>query len=351
MPLPSAEHHHIVFLQGSVLEIPKFDLPAPFTFSQTVYDWTSSAEVPDRIRDASIIVLSAARVDAAALSRDVSPHLKLIVMVASGFDCIDLEACRKRGIVVCNCPNSNIEAVSEHAIGMYFAARRRLLDMHMSTRAGKWKARGLLMFDYLDKDGIPPLTCQDEVAGIIGNGGVGKATIICVLSKNLTRVSGKRIATLARNLGMKVLVSDRKASATPDPTRVSFETVIKQSTVLFIAVPLMDSTRNFISTPEFENMSSHAIVVNVSRGGTVDEEALVHALRERKISGAATDVFNGEPAGPDTSPLLAEDAKDLNIIATPHLAWLSQRTSVNYGSKLKLAVEAWAAGQPVNVVS
>ncbi|EAA65477.1 hypothetical protein AN0701.2 [Aspergillus nidulans FGSC A4] len=323
MPLPSAEHHHIVFLQGSVLEIPKFELPAPFTYSQTVYDWTSSAEVPDRIRDASIIILSAARVDAAALSRDVSPHLKLIVMVASGFDCIDLEACSKRGIVVCNCPNSNIEAVSEHAIGMYFAARRRLLDMHMSTRAGKWKERGLLMFDYLDKDGIPPLTCQDEVAGIIGNGGVG----------------------------MKVLVSGRKASATSDPTRVPFETVIKQSTVLFIAVPLMNSTRNFISTPEFENMSSHAIVVNVSRGGTVDEEALVHALRERKISGAATDVFNGEPAGPDTSPLLSEDAKDLNIIATPHLAWLSQRTSVNYGSKLKLAVEAWAAGQPVNVVS
>jgi glycerate dehydrogenase len=150
---------------------------------------------------------------------------------------------------------------------------------------------------------------------------------------------------------MKVLISDRKASATPDPARVPFETVIKQSTVLFIAVPLMDSTRNFISNPEFENMSSHAIVVNVSRGGTVDEEALVHALRVRKISGAATDVFNGEPAGPDTSPLLAEDAKDLNIIATPHLAWLSQRTSVNYGSKLKLAVEAWAAGQPVNVVS
>ncbi|KAL4977323.1 D-isomer specific 2-hydroxyacid dehydrogenase [Aspergillus desertorum] len=334
MPLPSAGHHHIVFLQGSVLQIPKFDLPAPFTYSQTVYDWTSSAEVPDRIRDASIIILSAARVDASALSPDVTPHLQLIVMVASGFDCIDLEACRKRGIVVCNCPNSNIEAVSEHAIGMYFAARRRLLDMHMSTRAGKWKEKGLLMFDYLDKDGTPPLTCQDEVAGIIGNGSVGK-----------------RIATLARNLGMKVLVSDRKASTALDPTRVPFEIVIKQSTVLFIAVPLMDSTRDFISTAEFENMSSHAVIVNVSRGGTVDEEALVQALRERKISGAATDVFRGEPAGPDTSPLLAEDVKDLNIIATPHLAWLSQRTSVNYGSKLKLAVEAWAAGRPVNVVS
>lgn len=176
MPSPSAEHHHIVFLQGAVLEIPQFNFPPPFTYSQTVYPWTSSAEVSERIHDASIIVLSNARIDAAVLSPSISPHLRLIVMVATGFDCVDLEACRKRGIVVSNCPNSNIEAVSEHAIGMYFAARRKLLDMHMSIRAGHWKEKGLLMFEYLDKDGTPPLTCQDEVAGIIGNGSVGKGS-------------------------------------------------------------------------------------------------------------------------------------------------------------------------------
>ncbi|KAL4806645.1 D-isomer specific 2-hydroxyacid dehydrogenase [Aspergillus unguis] len=334
MPLPSAEHHHIVFLQGAVIQIPQFNFPAPFTYSQTVYPWTSSAEVPERVGDASIIILSNARVDAAVLSPEVSPHLKLIVMVATGFDCVDLEACRKRGIVVSNCPGSNIEAVSEHAIGMYFAARRKLLDMHMATMAGSWREKGLLMFEYLDKDGTPPLTCQDEVAGIIGNGSIGK-----------------RIATLARNLGMRVLVSDRKARDAPDTSRVPFESVIKESTVLFVAVPLTDSTRNFISTPEFESMSSHAVVVNVSRGGTVDEEALVQALRERKISGAAMDVFKVEPAGPGTSPLLSEEAKDLNIIATPHLAWLSQRTAANYASKLKTTVEGWATGQPVNVVA
>jgi glycerate dehydrogenase len=162
---------------------------------------------------------------------------------------------------------------------------------------------------------------------------------------------GKRIAALARNLGMKVLVSDRKGSATSDSPRIPFDSVVKQSTVLFVAVPLTDSTRNIISTPELESMSSHTVLVNVSRGGTVDEEALFQALRERKICGAATDVFRDEPAGPGTTPLLSEEAKDLNIIATPHLAWLSQRTSVNYASKLKQAVEAWAIGQSVNVVT
>ncbi|KAL5339870.1 D-isomer specific 2-hydroxyacid dehydrogenase [Aspergillus crustosus] len=334
MPLPSAEHHHIVFLQGSVLQIPQFNLPAPFTYSQTVHPWTSASEVAERIHDASIITLSAVRIDAAVLSPEVSPYLKLIVIVGTGYDCVDLEICRKRGITVCNCPASNIEAVSEHAIGMYFATRRKLLDMHLATRTGKWKEKGLLMFDYLDKDGTPPLTCQDEVAGIIGNGSVGK-----------------RIAMLARNLGMKVIVSDRKASTTADPSRVPFKSVIEQSTVLFVAVPLSDATRNFISTPELEAMSSHAVLVNVSRGGTIDEDALVQALRDGKISGAATDVFREEPAGPGNTPLLAEDAKDLNIIATPHLAWLSQRTAVNYAAKLKQVVENWSMGQAINVVS
>jgi glycerate dehydrogenase len=150
---------------------------------------------------------------------------------------------------------------------------------------------------------------------------------------------------------MKVIVSDRKTSNTADPSRVPFKSTIEQSTVIFVAVPLSDATRNFISTSEFEAMSSHAVLVNVSRGGTVDEDALVQALREGKISGAATDVFREEPAGPGNTPLLAEDAKDLNIIATPHLAWLSQRTALNYAAKLKQVVEAWSAGQPINVVS
>jgi glycerate dehydrogenase len=342
----------MVFLQGDVLQIPQFDLPAPLTYSQTVYNWTTAAQVPERIRDASIIALSAVRIDAHALSPEVSPHLKLIVMVATGYDCVDLEACRKRGVVVSNCPNSNIEAVSEHAIGMYFAARRKLLNMHMATRAGKWRQKGLLMLDYVDKDGTPPLTCQDEIAGIIGNGSVGEEQYLAFLVLlNLTVRLGKRIAMLASSLGMKVIVSDRKSSTTTDSSRVPFESVIKQSTVLFVAVPLLDSTRNFISTAEFESMSPHAVLVNVSRGGTVDEEALLKALREGKISGAATDVFKEEPAGPENSPLVAEDAKDLNIIATPHLAWLSQRTAVNYATKLKLAIDGWSRGQPVNVVA
>ena len=98
-------------------------------------------------------------------------------------------------------------------------------------------------------------------------------------------------------------------------------------------------------------MSPHAILVNVSRGGVVDEEALIDALKEGTIAGAATDVFREEPANPQNSPLLSEEAKSLNLTVTPHLAWLSRKTLANYSQMVKMAIEGWSAGQPCNVVS
>ncbi|KAF7597541.1 hypothetical protein BBP40_000019 [Aspergillus hancockii] len=193
------------------------------------------------------------------------------------------------------------------------------------------------MFEFLDKDGTPPLTCAEEVVGIIGNGGVGK-----------------RIANLAQGLGMKVLISGRKGPGSPNTPgsddRTPFETVVKQSTVIFLAIPLHETTRNLISTPELEAMSHHAVLINVSRGGVVDEAALVKALRENQIAGAATDVFLKEPAGPETSTLLEKGTEDLNLVVTPHLAWLSQRTAKGYSQLLKDGVEGWFTGERNNIV-
>ncbi|KAB8237360.1 hypothetical protein ETB97_001599 [Aspergillus alliaceus] len=329
-------HHHMVVLQGDFFYAPELILPEPYTYTKTVYPQTTLANLHERIHDASILVLCAFPVDAVALSEEKTPYLKHVVIVASGTDCVDLEACRKRGIAVTNCPGANIAAVSEHAIGLYFTTRRKIVDMNAETRAGEWKKR-ILMFQFLDKDGIPPLTCEEEVVGIIGNGRVGK-----------------RIAHLAQGLGMKVLISDRKnpggIGSPISEGRTPFEAVIKQSTVLFLAIPLHETTRNLISTPELEAMSPHAVLINVSRGGVVDEEALVRALRKHQIAGAATDVFLKEPAGPDNSPLLAEGTEDLNLVVTPHLAWLSQRTAKGYSKLFKDAVEGWFTGNRPNVV-
>ncbi|KAI9931923.1 hypothetical protein ASPWEDRAFT_40283 [Aspergillus wentii DTO 134E9] len=340
MSPPSPTHHNIVHLQADFTSVVEFDLPAPHTYTNIIYPLTALSDLHERIRDATIITFANIKLDAVTLSPEVSPHLKFIAIVATGTDCVDLEACRKRGIVVSNCPSANIESVSEHALGLYFATRRRMFDVHMLTRAGEWRPGQSPIARMLDSDGERPLTCQEEVVGIVGNGNVGK-----------------RIATLARALGMTVMISGRKTSSNPnlsngfsDDQRVPFETVMKQSTVIFLAVPLTSSTKNLISTPEFESMSPHAVLVNVSRGGVVDEEALVQALKENQIAGAATDVFREEPADPANSPLLAEDTKDLNLVVTPHVAWAARKTKVNQNRMTKQIVEDWAAGSPSNLV-
>ena len=161
---------------------------------------------------------------------------------------------------------------------------------------------------------------------------------------------------------MKVVVAARKPSASdsladalppvkPDSDRVPFDEVLKQATVLVLSLPRIPETLNLISSAEFEKMHPYAVLINISRGGIVDEAAVVQALKQKQIAGYATDVYNVEPVeGPEDTPLLSEEAKDLNITMSPHLAWFSQRTLKNLGYILKETVEAWAKGEEINVI-
>jgi lactate dehydrogenase-like 2-hydroxyacid dehydrogenase len=164
---------------------------------------------------------------------------------------------------------------------------------------------------------------------------------------------------------MKVLVAARKAPSntfsslgggllpapSADDNRVPFDDVLRQATVLVLALPRSAQTLNLISTAEFDKMHPYAVVVNIARGGIVDEAALVQAMKEKRIAGYATDVYQVEPVGgPEDTPLLAEDAKDLNITLSPHLAWMSQRTMKNLAEIMKATVEGWVGGKEINVV-
>jgi lactate dehydrogenase-like 2-hydroxyacid dehydrogenase len=170
---------------------------------------------------------------------------------------------------------------------------------------------------------------------------------------------GKRIADLGRALGMKVLVAARKTSissladplSSTDSDRVPFDSVLKQATVLVLALPRNPETLGLISTAELETMHPYAVLINIARGGIVDEAAVVQALKDKQIAGYATDVYDVEPVGgPQDTPLLAPDAQDLNITMSPHLAWFSQRTLRNLGEILKATVEGWAKGEEINVI-
>ena len=187
--------------------------------------------------------------------------------------------------------------------------------------------------------------------------------LVSTTDTGLTGRLGKRIAAVGRALGMEVLVAARKPSSSPSPAgdillapnaeadRVPFDDVLRRATVLVLSLPRNPQTLNLLSAAEFETMHPYALLINISRGGIVDEAALVQALKEKRIAGYGTDVYQVEPVGgPEDSPLLADDAKDLNITLSPHLAWFSQRTVKNLGEILKATVEAAFNGKDINVI-
>jgi phosphoglycerate dehydrogenase-like enzyme len=154
---------------------------------------------------------------------------------------------------------------------------------------------------------------------------------------------------MAKALGLKALLSGRKGSW-QQTDRTPFDEVIRTATVMIICLPRTQDTISYISTPEFQAMQPHALLINVSRGGIVDEEALVKALEDGVIAGAGTDVFVTEPAREACSPLLGARVKDLNLITTPHTDWVAEETNENYQRTLQENIEAFVAGKPVNSV-
>ncbi|KAH9903941.1 glycerate dehydrogenase [Xylariomycetidae sp. FL2044] len=337
-------HFVIVAFETDIVPLPADLLPAPYTYELRTYGRTTGAdEIRERIRDADIALVIVLPLTAEILAPAVTPNLKGVFFLASGTDSADLAACRSRGIAVSNTPHCNATAVSEHAIALYFAARRSVARVSDMTRAGAWT--GFVSHGWVNgPDGRPPRTCRDEVLGIVGYGAVGK-----------------KIEALARALGMKTLISGRKgvsaaaaAAAKPEEEkeeeksgRTDFDTLIRTCSVVVLSVPRTAETLNLLSHAEFDAMPRHAVLVNVSRGGVVDEAALVAALRAGRIAGAATDVFAREPANPGNSPLLAADTAGLNLVTTPHVAWCAEDTNASYGRALKENLKGWLeTGRP-----
>ncbi|PLB55188.1 hypothetical protein P170DRAFT_461111 [Aspergillus steynii IBT 23096] len=337
------QHHNIVAIEAIHCPIPAPALPLPQSYTLIQHQWTSQSDLAPRIKDATIIITTTIALTAKELSPEVTPHLRLVVVMATGTDCVDKDAARARGIPVCNCPGTNVESVSEHAIGLYFATRRKIVQLHCATAAipadperdTDWKTTGSLHRRLRSKDGHAPVLCGRETLGVIGYGALGQ-----------------RIAKVGAALGMKVLIAERKGEVErPRAGRTPFDQVLRQSTVVILCLPRTPETEGLISREELEGMHPQALLINVARGGIVDESALLEALRQGWISGAATDVFAREPAGRGDSPLLGVEAEGLNLVLTPHLAWLSEDTLVNLQDAVKWTIERWCAGETVNDVS
>ena len=311
------QHFSIVALETIFTGLPPITVPAPHTFTLTTYERSTAAEVGPRLRDAEadIAIITTVPVRGDALDPANTPKLRLISAIASGTDTIDLAACARRGIRVLNSPICNIDAVAEHAVALYFACRRRIVPSMTALRRGDWPKKGTLMHTAMTGGNDAVRRCAAETVALVGYGAVGK-----------------RVAELLRALGMHVLVAARKGATDSVPHgRTAFADALRQATVVVLCCPRTPETLDLLSTPEFAVMQPDCLVVNVSRGSIVDEQALLDALQTGTIGGAGVDVFGVEPAGPETSPLLTPSvaASGLNLVVTPHTAWVAAQTTAN----------------------
>jgi glycerate dehydrogenase len=290
----------------------------------TVYQRTLPREVAGRIAEADIVITNKVPVSGQALQS--APRVKLIAVAATGTDIIDIEACRKRGIVVSNIRNYAINTVPEHTFALILTLRRSVLSYRDSVLKGRWQEAGqFCFFDHPIRD------LAGSTLGVIGDGVLGKA-----------------VADLGKAFGMRVLFSDYKGTTGMGPLYTPFEQVLRQSDVITLHTPLIPTTRNMIGAAEFAVMERRPLLINAARGGLVDEDALAEALREGRLAGAGFDVATIEP--PPKDHVLMRLLEMPNFILTPHVAWASREAIQSLADQLVDNVDAFVAGKPKNIV-
>ncbi|KAI0882911.1 uncharacterized protein GGS22DRAFT_42284 [Annulohypoxylon maeteangense] len=324
-PRHGGGRHKVVCLDNFPCPVPKFAFPHEYVEYQNTM---GEDLIIERARDATIIITS--RVPVSAYTVAACPRLELVAFMTTGTDIADKKACRARGIAVCNAPGANAESVAEHAFALYLAAKRQVVGLHRVTlEAEAWPMENYVFHLYPQL----PRGLRHEVLGIIGYGAIGR-----------------NAEAIGKALGMSVLIAERKSVA-PDQVRVGrvpFEEVIKTCTVLILGCPLDDESRNMISEPELRNMRPDSIVVNVARGGIMNEAALLKALKEKWIYAAATDVFVNEPATKEGCQLLRECPPNLTL--SPHVAWYGGTCLENLQLRIKETIESYVAGKVINSV-
>lgn len=288
----------------------------------TVYDDTTPDQLLERIQGAAVVVTKEMPVSG-SLIRQFPDSVKIICEAGTGYNNLDLDAAREKGIIVCNVPSYSSERVAHTAIMMILN-----LSSTMQTQM-KMLAKGdhSNFTTYLQ---VPHVEVNGKTLGIIGAGNIGRTVI-----------------KAAKALDMNILVYTRTPREDSDGIRyVDLDTLLYNSDFVSLHCPLTPQTRHIINKETLSKMKPSAFLVNTSRGALVDEPALIEALQDGVIAGAALDVQEAEPPAED-NPLYTMD----NVILTPHMGWKGLETRQRLVSILDGNIKAFFAGNPRNVVS
>lgn len=293
-----------------------------FAHQWVEYELTSPHQVIERLADAHIVISNKVVLDQAILTQ--LPNLKMIAVAATGFNNVDVDYCAEHDIAVANVRGYATRSVPEHVIAMLFALRRNLFGYHQDIAAGEWQRNKQFCFFT-----HPIGDVAGSTLGVIGSGALGQAT-----------------AQLAHALGLEVLFAERKGVSECREGYVPFEDVLRQSDALTLHCPLNENTHNLIGEAELKLMKPSAILINTGRGGLVDEQALVEALKEGEIAAAGIDVFTQEPAD-ESNPLIANMHLP-NLLLTPHVAWGSDSSLQRLAEILIENINAFKRGERLN---
>ncbi|AJA49929.1 glycerate dehydrogenase [Clostridium pasteurianum DSM 525 = ATCC 6013] len=248
------------------------------------------------------------------------PKLKMISVAFTGVDHVDMDVCREKGITVCNAAGYSTNAVAELVYGLAISVIRNIVPCDNATRTEK------------TKNGLVGTELFNKKFGVVGTGAIGL-----------------RVAEIASAFGCEVLAYSRtqRTDAVEKGVKyVDLDTLLKESDIVSLHVPLNESTKNLIDEKKINLLKSSAILINTARGPVVDNTALAKALNEGKIAGAGIDVFENEPPIESVHPLVS--AK--NTVLTPHVAFATEEALYIRAQIVFDNIDKWLKGKPQNVI-
>ena len=288
-----------------------------------VYDKTPTAEeTVARLQGATVAVTNKTPIDGAIL--DACPDVRLICVLATGYNVIDCTAARKRGVPVCNVPDYGTNAVSQFAFGLLLEICHQIGHHNRLVHEGVWTA--CPSFCFWD---TPQMELAGKTMGIIGFGRIGQAT-----------------GRIAKAFGMEVLACSRTRYEGVEAEYVELDELLARADVISIHCPLTEKTQGLINAETIAKMKDDAILINTSRGPILCEAAVKDALISGKLRYAAVDVACVEPI-PADSPLLSAP----NCIITPHMAWAPAESRQRILQSTVRSIDAFLEGKEVNVVN
>lgn len=293
----------------------------------TVYDRVSYQESPvirEKIGDADVVITNKTPISKETI--DACPNLKAIALLATGYNVVDYEYAKEKGIPVMNVPTYGTQIVGQYAVGLLLEICSHFAHHDQAVKEGRWENnKDWCFWDY------PMIELYGKTAGIIGLGRIGQAT-----------------ARILNAMNMKVLAYDAFESEAGRQVAeyVELDTLLAQSDVIILHCPLFPSTEGIINKDNIAKMKDGVILINNSRGQLVVEQDLADALNSGKVYAAGLDVVSTEPIKGD-NPLL----KAKNCLITPHISWAAQAARQRIMDITVDNVKAFIEGNPTNVVN